>query len=791
MESEIENSSRICPITPSSKKDSNRHLRPRTIFMAMSLITILSTSALSNYTAWRTLFVPPFIAPETDKLVYCSEMEFLGLDWGGTLDPARACGVTSMRIVSNCYDTLVTYDRGRMDRFRPLLVTEVPSLENGRISPDGLTYRFTIRSDAPLTSEDVEYSFKRTMIRGESGMLREALLGNDSVVEGWCNSTGCYYDVIVDFEDIDNAVEAEGNDVVFHLAKIYPPFMHVLTLSSSSILSKAWCVEAGDWPGTEETWESYIGDGSPLDFATQGYGPFIFERCYNTGCPDEYEGIVLVRNEDYWRGPARLEEVEIKIFDCWEKRKQMLLDGDADICRAARNPLEEERLWYRQAELEGVEGIRIYTGLPMLEYHPLDFHFAISNISPLIGSGELDGNGIPPDFFSDIDIRKAFAYCLDYNTIIHENYEGEARQPTSPVLEGLPFHNPDQETYTYDLDRARHHFQQAWGGEVWNNGFNLTLVYAEADDRPSGPGWDCYFKVNPLLPSTAEILRDSIESINTNFHVTLHKVPEEWYEEAYSWYSNVWNLTAFICPGPQTACLPDPSSFIAPFLHFTGDFGFWLPIESPRIIPTYNASTVNSLIEAGMNTVDPAERQAIYYELQRIYHEDALGIPLVQPLTRHYQRDWVWGWYHNPDTAMDFYEIPAIAMDFYEMLKGTYQDPTRNIIAHIEDLVDGGILGADAGSSLNETLDSAIALMDNGDLMAASQKLNDFIDQVNALDLPVENRDELIALAQEIIEVLISTLSSITLPDLGLVVGLSITTVATIALLLVWKKKYH
>ena len=70
----------------------------------------------------------------------------------------------SMMVVSNCYDTLVVYDRERMDRFRPLLVTEVPSLENGRISADGLTYRFTIRNDSTLTPEDVEYSFERVMV---------------------------------------------------------------------------------------------------------------------------------------------------------------------------------------------------------------------------------------------------------------------------------------------------------------------------------------------------------------------------------------------------------------------------------------------------------------------------------------------------------------------------------------------------------------------------------------------------------------------------------------------------
>ena len=164
----------------------------------------------------------------------------------------------------------------------------------------------------------------------------------------------------------------------------------------------------------------------------------------------------------------------------------------------------------------------------------------------------------------------------------------------------------------------------------------------------------------------------------------------------------------------------------------------------------YNGSTIDSLIEAGMNTLDPAERQVIYNDYQRIYHEVVPGVPLAQPTTRHYQRDWVWGWYYNPAAA---------GMDFYEMLKGTYQDATSNIIAHIANLVDGGVLGADAGSSLTETLDSVIAFMDNGSLTEASQVLNDFIDQVNDLDLPVWDDGELTALAQEIIEVLTANLT--------------------------------
>ena len=34
--------------------------------------------------------------------------------------------------------------------------------------------------------------------------------------------------------------------------------------------------------------------------------------------------------------------------------------------------------------------------------------------SNYIGSGQLDGNGVPPDFFSDLHIRKAFAYSFDF-----------------------------------------------------------------------------------------------------------------------------------------------------------------------------------------------------------------------------------------------------------------------------------------------------------------------------------------------------------------------------------------
>jgi peptide/nickel transport system substrate-binding protein len=702
VELKIRNKSRICPVPPRSKRDLNLGSKPRTI-MAVSLTLILTTSSLV-YVVQPGLILPsqlPIPPPEPDKLV-CTIREGFS-----SLEPTRG----DSWVLSSFYDTLVSYDRERTDRFRPILVTEVPSLENERISLDGMTYRFTIRNDSPLTPEDIEYSIERAMIRGIGSetisILREVLLG-DGVFQTYCNRTGCYYNVTIDFGDIDNAVEANGNDVLFHLAKIYPPFMYVLASSSCSILSRAWCVRHGDWPGTEETWEDYIPPqlkfppfDSPLDSATQELGPFMLESL-TTG--SEYwlpriREMVLVRNEDYWRGPARLERVELKWIDEWETRKKMFLESDADVCSVQKE---------NYAELEETEGIRVYTGLPTPSglYNGLYFNFATSNNSPYIGSGELDGNGVPPDFFTDIDIRKAFAYSIDYDTIINEIYGGEAQQTASPLLEGLPFHNPDQDCYTYDLNMARQHFQQAWGGEVWNVGFNVTLGFNPAP----GCEWDL-----PHWDAIGDKIKNSIESIHANFTVTI--------------YSDYWADCSFL--------IEDDSAGRGLF----NIEGFdWCEDR----FHADDDSIVESLIEASRNTIDPVTRQDIYHELQRRYHEEALGIPLAQQLTRHYQRDWVWGWYYNP----------AVGMDFYEMLKGTCQDATRNIITHVVDLVNNGVLEADTGSSLTETLDSVIALVDNTTLAEASQLLNNFIDQVDALELPVWDKGELTALAQEIIEVL-------------------------------------
>ncbi len=67
------------------------------------------------------------------------------------------------------------------------------------------------------------------------------------------------------------------------------------------------------------------------------------------------------------------------------------------------------------------------------------FNFKIntSGGNNFIGSGKLDGNGIPANFFSDPHVRKAFAYCFDWDTYIKDVEQGYGTQANDVMLIGM------------------------------------------------------------------------------------------------------------------------------------------------------------------------------------------------------------------------------------------------------------------------------------------------------------------------------------------------------------------
>ncbi|MCK5569382.1 MAG: ABC transporter substrate-binding protein, partial [Spirochaetes bacterium] len=325
-----------------------------------------------------------------------------------SLDPHRAYDTASGQADMNMYDTLIAFDGSSTDEFIPLLAEKVPSEENGLIRDGGKTYVFPIRkgvkfhNGAVLTPEDVEYSFERAMVNDQDGgpiwMFFEPFLGTASSRDRDGN-------LIVDFNDIDNAVEVDGQNVIFHLKEAYPPFIAILAQYWSGIINREYTIANGGWDGTEANWKKYNnseqGTETLYDKA-MGTGPYMLDR-WEPGVQ-----ISFTRFDDYFRTPAAVKNIVVKPIDEWTTRKLMFIAGDADA-------VEVDTMYW--PEMEGLEGVTIYKDLPRLSNTAVFFNFEINpEANQTIWRGKLDGQGISPDFFTDINIRKAFAHSFDHET---------------------------------------------------------------------------------------------------------------------------------------------------------------------------------------------------------------------------------------------------------------------------------------------------------------------------------------------------------------------------------------
>src|SRR5437588_6404725 len=155
--------------------------------------------------------------------------------------------------------------------------------------------------------------------------------------------------------------------------------------------------------------------------------------------------VLLARNDAYWRAPAQLSRIVIRDVAEFATRQLQLQQGDADLISVDRPD---------QSKVMGMAGVTIRDDLPQLVIQVFHYNFKIDPTgNPDIGSGKLDGNGIPPDFFSDVHVRKAFSYAFDYNTFIQDGYRGKAIQPSGPIIQGLLGYDPSLPKYTFDRNK--------------------------------------------------------------------------------------------------------------------------------------------------------------------------------------------------------------------------------------------------------------------------------------------------------------------------------------------------
>jgi peptide/nickel transport system substrate-binding protein len=543
-----------------------------------------------------------------------------------SLDPAKAYDNVSWSMISVMYDRLVDFDGANLGKFVPELATAVPTVANGGISKDGLTYTFKIKTGVkfsngyPLTAEDVAYSFKRNMVTdpdaGPDWIWYQVFLAGGG-------SRGDDGKIAVDYKDIDGAVQVKGNTVVFKLAKPFPAFLGTLAGKWASIVSKKWIAEQGGWDGTEATWQKFNNPESgkeTLANIAMGTGPYKLVRW------DKGVELDVARNDTYWGPKPSLKNGVFKVVDEQATRKLMLVQGDADIIYVPATNFPE---------MATEKGITIYKNLPSLDLSGAHFNLKINDKdNPNIYSAKLDGQGIPPDFFSDINVRLGFIYAWDEKTEIRDGFNGNSLDPVTPFPKGLPFKNAKLESKPHDMAKAAEYLKKAWGGQLWDKGFKFDILFNAG---------------NLERETAAKIIAENLASLNPKFQIGVRGVEwpvflEERKQKRMPIYMLGWS--------PD---YPDADDYALPYMHSTGDF-------AGR--QGYNNPVADDLVKKAGVELDPAKRQAYYYQLQDIWLKDAIAIIFSQPLRQRFVKDWVKGYYYSPMETQEFDLLPVLSKSY-------------------------------------------------------------------------------------------------------------------------------
>ncbi|MCZ2128432.1 MAG: ABC transporter substrate-binding protein [Anaerolineales bacterium] len=624
-----------------------------------------------------------------DPTTFVVAQSEVGID---TFDPALAYDTASGEILQNVYETLVFYDGEATDKFVPQLA------ESWETSADGTVYTFKIRSGVKfheggdMTPSDVAYSFQRGLLQGgyssPQWLLAEPFfgVGNDDITmlvdEGASAddrdalSANDSAKLVAACEKVQSAIVADdaAGTVTMTLAQPWGPFLATIAQSWGSIMDKEWVVKNGGWDGSCDTWQNFYGMTSaddPFSTIANGTGAFKIEKFANG------EEIVLARNENYWREPAKLARVVLKQVPEWGTRFSMMQTGDADLATvppANRSQMDElvgafqtydaatntygptQEVCSYNASALGAEKFTacaageagngkpflLRIGRPGVAMDVLLFNWNIATSAdspnPYIGSGKLDGNGIPADFFSDEHIRKGFAYAFDWDTLIDDVFSGEALQPYQLTLPGMPGFFPDTPHYTFDLDKATEEFKLADvdhdgipagedpEGDVWTSGFRVQMSYNQG---------------NVTRQTIAEILAGNLSEINDKFQIETLGLP--W--PAYLRAQRAKQIP--LMTGGWQEDIHDPHNWYQPYT--TGTYG------GRQSLPDDVKDQFKEILNRGVAETDPAKRAEIYKEANQLYYDLAVGVPLSIVTTHGFAQRWIEGQILNPIFSGAYY----------------------------------------------------------------------------------------------------------------------------------------
>ncbi len=501
---------------------------------------------------------------------------------------------------------IVAMCQGSMGRTRsvsisdPLLFYEpgspVPSTAGGlaesyEVSSDGKMYTFHLRKGVKfwdgteLKAEDVVYTFRRSckLQYYWGGMLQKAVTGQGLDV-------GPMPDSLLE----ERIYATDDYTVVFELDRAWAPFLGDIARAAFGIIQKKAAIEGGSWElGDGKDWEGVNPDPAFESVSAITAGETL--QCtgaYKIVGWSKQERVLFERHEDYWKGPAPTKYILSLTVPEWSTRLLMLKAGDIDVTSTSVSEVEmlinlppEEEIYVVPTKIQGYVEV-MYFG----------WDIDMSKAPP--------DHQVPADFFSDVHMRRAFAYAFPRDKYIQEQYLGWA----GPARGGL---NPgflgyyESYKYDYDLEKAAEELQLAWDGKYWEEGFQVAVSTYRNE-------------------AFVYLLQEAFAEIDPKFKI----VP---YEQKWA------DLIAGGTPlgGLVTQNSPDRLPLIwSPTYGYAGQF-------------QYENDEVDRLLEEAQFASSSEEMEEMMIEAQKLIEEDLPGIVSVYTPTFIALKDYVTGYRYN------------------------------------------------------------------------------------------------------------------------------------------------
>jgi peptide/nickel transport system substrate-binding protein len=272
--------------------------------------------------------------------------------------------------------------------------------------------------------------------------------------------------------------------------------------------------------------------------------------------------------------------------------------------------------------------LRMYRDVPSTARTDAFFVFNINTEggNPYIGSGALDGNGIPADFFSDVHVRRAFNYCFDWDSYIGEVLNGEGSQNYGPINQGLIGYDPEAPHYSFDLEMCQAEIEQAWDGAVAENGFRMQIGYNTG---------------NVARQTIAQILQANFSDVDAKYQVEIIGLPWPTFLQGV----RESRIPIFISGWGED--IHDPHNWAQPFLVGT--------YAARQNMPEDMLAEFGDLVNAGVAGATDEERAEAYLAIQQLDYEYAPAIRLAVASGRTYQQMWVSDYVINVMLRQPFY----------------------------------------------------------------------------------------------------------------------------------------